>query len=362
VVSADRPTPNPWPARAIAVGAIVLLHAAIFYFIANQRAKTAAAEDGRQAFTPIRKEKGESTGSLPEGRAKNGQAQTEIETPPDSHWRFEPIDIWPTAFAGTMMDTALASPTGARATLQDPTGEPASDGKGSGVTIKRWARPEYPAEWARAGDEGSVFLEIHVDDQGKPGEVKLARSSASARLEESAQRAAARWLFTAPAWRSKPVSAWAEVELRFNFYRYQLSRIGDPLPDEDATAGATANAKPVSSEAAFRQLVNDLSSSKPAFATLENTQPDFQKMRSTVVRWGKAREARLLNTNDSTWKEYVAKPEFRSASDGGTIAVRWDVYDVRHERANASWKIAVDRYGRIWAAKAEAEVIDDARP
>jgi len=88
-------------------------------------------------------------------------------------------------------------------------------------------------------------------------------------------------------------------------------------------------------------------------STLENTQPEFQKMRTTIIKWGPAKKVRWVNPQESAWQEYSATPEFRSNSEGGTIAVRWDRYDVQHEHVHALWKIAIDPYERIWAAKAD---------
>ena len=68
-MSTDRPISSPWPRRLIALAVIVLIHAVVFYFIATQRAKTAASADGRQAFTPVERQTGGSSGSLAEGRA-----------------------------------------------------------------------------------------------------------------------------------------------------------------------------------------------------------------------------------------------------------------------------------------------------
>jgi protein TonB len=82
--------------------------------------------------------------------------------------------------------------------------------------ILRWVRPAYPAEWAQAGKEGSVVLSVHIDNRGRPVEVAIARSSGTAELDKSALTAVHNWTFTPPLRNSRPVSVWAEVELRFN--------------------------------------------------------------------------------------------------------------------------------------------------
>jgi TonB family protein len=338
---ADRETSSRWSTRTIVLAAILLLHAGLFYFIATQRSRTADT-DSRQAFTPVERETGGSSGSLAEARHKADAAPT------DRRWRFDAFDVWPTdAVARAQTSTASIEP--ARGMMAEAGEEADAAAAKNALTIERWTLPEYALASARAGEEGAVYLDLRIDDDGRPVEVKLLRSSAPGRLEESAQAVVSNWRFSAP----QPLarSTWAEVGLRFHAYRYELSRITEPLPDGKASAPT----KPVSSAEPFRRLLGELSSSKPTFATLENAQPDFQKMRTTVIKWGRATNVRLLNPKEDSWHEYVAHREFRSASEGGTIALRWDLYDVQHEHAHARWKIAVDPYARIWAAKADTE-------
>jgi TonB family protein len=346
-MSSDRSTGNPWPRRLIALAAIVLIHAALFYFVINERQRTPANADARQAFTPVERESGGSAGSLTTARSPAGR--TEIP-PPDSRWRFEPFEVWPVNAAGKAVPGANASSEGIRTSVLDESeSDVASAGMGA-PRVLRWSLPEYPLAWARAGEEGSVYLDVHIDAEGKPTEVKLLPSSASPRLEQLAQGVVSSWQFTAPTWHSTPVSGWAEIEVHFDFYRYRYSFIKAPARDGGEPR---TGKKPVRNDEEFRRIVGMLSTSGPMFANLENTQPDFQQMRNTVVKWGRARTARLLNPKESEWKEYTAEPEFRSNSWGGTIAIRWDRYDVLHEHAHATWKVAVDPYGRIWAARAD---------
>lgn len=339
-------TPNPWPRRSIALAIIVLIHAVVFYIVINER-KAPASADSRQAFTPVEGKDGRTAGNLTE---KPAAARVNQGPPPDNHWRFEPFDVWPIDATGKAVPTAPARSEELRTGVPDDSMN-SVDTTGMGApAVRQWNPPQYPLAWARAGDEGSVFLDVRIDPEGKPTEVKLTRSSASPRLEKLAQDVVGSWQFTAPTWGSAAVSGWAEVEVRFNFYRYQYSFITAP-PREPVKP--RIGKKPVRNDEEFRRVVGMLTTSGAMMANLENTQPEFQKMRNTVVKWGRAKTLRLLNAQASEWKEYTAVPEFRSNSWGGTVAIRWDRYDVMHEHVHAAWKVASDPYGRIWAAKAD---------
>jgi len=79
----------------------------------------------------------------------------------------------------------------------------------------RWLRPSYPADWASAGVQGSVLLDLLIDPNGQPIEIKIAQGSGSQALDQSAARAANDWRFAPPRWNSQPVEVWARIEVRF---------------------------------------------------------------------------------------------------------------------------------------------------
>jgi protein TonB len=69
--------------------------------------------------------------------------------------------------------------------------------------------PEYPEDSVRRREEGVVRLMIRVYESGLPAEVKVAKSSGYALLDDSALRAARNWRF-------RPgVSGWIEKSVRF---------------------------------------------------------------------------------------------------------------------------------------------------
>src|SRR6185503_14888218 len=96
---ADRPSSKPVPVRLIVIGIIVLLHAGIFYVVIHTRAKPLDV-DSRQAFTPVERATGGSSGSLTD------PARPKDPTPPraDRRWRFDPVEVLP---VGPSQDTLV---------------------------------------------------------------------------------------------------------------------------------------------------------------------------------------------------------------------------------------------------------------
>ena len=74
--------------------------------------------------------------------------------------------------------------------------------------------PLYPEVAARAGIEGKVVISVWVDKQGKPREVRVAKSSNDL-FNEAALEAARQYLFTPAYMNAGPVSVW--VLLPFTF-------------------------------------------------------------------------------------------------------------------------------------------------
>jgi periplasmic protein TonB len=215
------PRANAWLLRGSAVAAILIIHGAILYSMARSRASPMA--DSRAMFAPITVEKGQPSGGITVAAPKSAGQQATEQAVPESHWRFPPFDVWPSDPGNAPRMAELSSATGARA-VPSETDEPipaaTSIGRPTPVRthfgILRWVRPAYPAEWAHAGKHGSVVLSVHIDDRGRPVEVAIARSAGTAELDESAVTAVRNWTFTPPLRNSRPVSAWAEIELQFN--------------------------------------------------------------------------------------------------------------------------------------------------
>jgi protein TonB len=95
-----------------------------------------------------------------------------------------------------------------RASVKTP---PSTTGKGARIT-----QPEYPPSSRRAGEEGTVTLQVYVLETGKAGEVKVSKSSGFPKLDEAAVREVQRtWRFVPGKEDGKPVAMWHTFNVTF---------------------------------------------------------------------------------------------------------------------------------------------------
>jgi protein TonB len=81
---------------------------------------------------------------------------------------------------------------------------PSTQGKGARIT-----QPEYPPASRRAGEEGTVNLQVYVLETGRAGEIKIAKSSGFPKLDEAAVKEVQRnWRFVPGKEDGKPVPMW----------------------------------------------------------------------------------------------------------------------------------------------------------
>jgi protein TonB len=123
----------------------------------------------------------------------------------------------PTAAPAT---TAITGTTSVRPTAPPPVKPPeaktvrtppSTTGKGARIT-----QPEYPPSSRRAGEEGTVTLQVYVLESGKAGEVKVQKSSGFPKLDEAAVREVQRtWRFVPGKEDGKPVAMWHTFNVTF---------------------------------------------------------------------------------------------------------------------------------------------------
>ncbi|MBA4312759.1 MAG: hypothetical protein C0417_09030 [Chlorobiaceae bacterium] len=81
------------------------------------------------------------------------------------------------------------------------------------VPVKQ-VQPDYPEIARRAGVEGTVWIKILVDKEGKAKKAVVMKSDAEI-FNEPAQKAALQWVFTPAMMNNGPVAVWAAVPFRF---------------------------------------------------------------------------------------------------------------------------------------------------
>lgn len=167
-------------------------------------------------LTPVISEVGERRGDALAAKPPAAPVDDQ-STPPARHWVFAPIDIWPSAPGWSPTLSDFTPVTDGR---PDPPDTPPISQGGRPVRrpilrMVRWLRPSYPVDWALAGVQGSVVLDLLISPNGRPVEINVAQGSGSPELDRSAARAASDWRFAPPRWRSQPVEVWGRVEVRF---------------------------------------------------------------------------------------------------------------------------------------------------
>ena len=119
----------------------------------------------------------------------------------------------------SVVQMAAAAVLVAMATGQVLHGAPTPQEQTSGVrmpTVVREVKPNYTPEALQAGIEGSVFLEIVVQDDGTVGEAKVKQSlDEKYGLDAEALKAVKQWLFKPGTKEGKPVPVTVEIEMTF---------------------------------------------------------------------------------------------------------------------------------------------------
>jgi protein TonB len=75
--------------------------------------------------------------------------------------------------------------------------------------------PDYPAQAARQGWQGTVTLRVHVLSTGKPDAVEVLRTSGHRPLDDEAIRAVKEWSFLPAKRGDTPIDGWATVPIEF---------------------------------------------------------------------------------------------------------------------------------------------------
>lgn len=90
---------------------------------------------------------------------------------------------------------------------------------GNGVTpprVMKDVKPKYTDEARAAGIQGTVVLDVVVQEDGNVGEVKVAKSlDTTYGLDDQAVNAMKQWLFSPGTKDDKPVAVRVEIEMTF---------------------------------------------------------------------------------------------------------------------------------------------------
>ncbi len=139
----------------------------------------------------------------------------EIETPPPF---VPPPDIAFDIPADAPPATAITQTTTQRPVAQPPPAPPKPVQRTAprSDTRRPLTQPEYPPASRRAGETGTVILEVYVLENGRVGEARVKQSSGFPRLDEAAVREVKRsWRLVPGTENGKPVPMWGQFAVTF---------------------------------------------------------------------------------------------------------------------------------------------------
>lgn len=188
---------------------IVLLHAAFFWALASGMSHRIV----EVVLGPIETRMIEEA-PLPDDEPP--PPPPKIETPPPFVPPPEvaieiPMDAAPT--------TAIRQTTSQAPVAQPPPAPPAPAIKATAPRSdprRPLTQPEYPPSSRRAGETGTVILEVYVLENGRAGDVRVKQSSGFPKLDEAAVREVKRsWRLVPGTENGKPVPMWGQFAVTF---------------------------------------------------------------------------------------------------------------------------------------------------
>lgn len=195
--------------RGIVFLAIVALHGAFFWALATGMSHRVVEAVLGPIETRIIEE-------APEPEDKPPPPPPKIETPPPFVPPPEvaieiPMDAAPTtAIRQTTQQAPVAQPPPAPVAAPVARTAPKSDAR------RPRTQPEYPPSSRRAGETGTVILEVYVLENGRAGDVRVKTSSGFPKLDEAAVREVKRsWRLVPGTENGKPVPMWGQFAVTF---------------------------------------------------------------------------------------------------------------------------------------------------
>ena len=188
--------------RTLAFILVVAIHAMFFWVLNSGLGKAIVEFVAPPVVTEIVDEKPEE--EEPPPPPPPDYAPPPPFVPPPDFQIAAPVTTGPTTAitTTTVRPQAPAPPKPApSASVKTP---PSTQGKGARIT-----QPEYPPASRRAGEEGTVHLQVYVLETGRAGEIKVAKSSGFPKLDEAAVKQVQRnWRFVPGKEDGKPVAMW----------------------------------------------------------------------------------------------------------------------------------------------------------
>lgn len=190
---------------------------------------------------------------------------------------------------------------------------------------------------------------LRVDVSGRVSDVRITRSSGSRSLDDAAVEAFRQWKFAPTADASVPGGLWVKTEQRFTYYRFRYSRLGDKAADRvdvEAVQPATDQMTP-GSDMALRRFIQEVAAGSFTDDSGSAERDELARMRDALEEWGAVQSVDFTGrAGPRQWTTY------RARAGAGAVEVKWNLFEVKQQNATTEWLIAIDRNGKIWAARA----------
>lgn len=212
----------------------VLLHAALLVAFLQQKPRGhAAQQEAATAIMLVLPAVARPTPALPPKThapsAKPPAAPAARSTLPPAPPAFTPVAAPAMPAAQTAQTsqgvlpaaTAEAAPPTAAAPPPTAVVAPAARPEPAAVQLARpdhahSPQPEYPMALRELGVQGTVLLRVWVEPDGRPGDIRLARSSGQRLFDDAALRAVRNWRFLPARAGEQAIASWVEFPIRFN--------------------------------------------------------------------------------------------------------------------------------------------------
>lgn len=195
--------------RGVAFLAIIFIHVGMVYLLYSGMSRRLVDAVLGPIETRIIEE-------IPEAEEKEPPPPPKIETPPPfvppPDIAIEiPVEAAPTNAIQQFSNTAPPKPPPpVAAPVQRVVVAPKSDPR------RPLTQPEYPPSSRRAGEAGTVVLEVYVLENGRVGEAKVKESSGYPKLDEAALREVKRsWRLVPGTENGKAVPMWGQFAVTF---------------------------------------------------------------------------------------------------------------------------------------------------
>ncbi len=83
------------------------------------------------------------------------------------------------------------------------------------MQVNRRVDPVYPASSRRAGEQGTGMFRVLVDQNGRPQDVQVMKSTGFPRLDQAAIEAIRKWAFSPAMQNGQAVQSWTRVQVAF---------------------------------------------------------------------------------------------------------------------------------------------------